>query len=84
MNEWELQEAEAKFSEVVALALEGEAQLITKRGKKVAVVMAYDDYVRLRQKSTFLLDVFASAPRLDEDELPLQRDKTPIKPFRLE
>jgi prevent-host-death family protein len=84
MKEWQLQEAKAKFSEVVECALKGEKQLVTKRGEKAVVVMAYEDYQRLENKDQTLWDVFKTAPRMDEDELPLKRDKTPIKPFVLE
>jgi antitoxin Phd len=84
VNEWPLKEAKANFSEIVRRAFAGEPQIVTKYGKKAVIVMSYDDYVQLEQKSISLLDVFSTAPRLDEDELPLKRDKTPIKPFRLE
>jgi prevent-host-death family protein len=76
MNEWQLQKAKAKFSEVVKLAMDGETQLITKRGKKVVVVLSYSAYLKLNRKSMTLLDVFSGAPRLDENDLPLRRDKT--------
>ncbi len=84
MKEWQLQEAKAKFSEVVDRALKGERQVVTKRGEKAVVVMAYEDYERLENKDQTLWDIFKTAPRMDEDALPIQRDKTPIKPFVLE
>ncbi len=84
MKEWQLQEAKSKFSEVVERALKGEKQLVTKRGEKAVVVMAYEDYERLENKDQTLWDIFKTAPRMDENELPIERDKTPIKPVSLE
>lgn len=81
MKEWQLQEAKAKFSEVVAGALTGQEQIVTKRGEKAVVVVAYDKYKKLLHGKKTLLEVFSSAPDV---ELSIHRDKTPIKPFRLE
>jgi antitoxin Phd len=81
MKEWQLQDAKAKFSEVVAGALEGQEQVVTKRGEKAVVVVAYDKYKKLVHGQKTLLEVFSSAP---DGELKIERDKTPIKPFKLE
>jgi prevent-host-death family protein len=84
MREWQLQEAKAKFSEVVERALKGEKQLVTKRGEKAVIVMAYEDYEKLEAEDQTLWEVFKTAPRMEEEDLPISRDKTPIKPFVLE
>jgi prevent-host-death family protein len=81
MKEWQLQEAKARFSEVVAGALEGNEQVVTKRGEKAVVVMAYEKYRKLGHGQKTLLEVFSSAPDV---ELNIQRDKIPIKPFKLQ
>ncbi|MDQ3397401.1 MAG: type II toxin-antitoxin system prevent-host-death family antitoxin, partial [Deinococcota bacterium] len=39
-KQWQLQEAKARFSEVVERALEGEAQVVTRRGEKAVAVIA--------------------------------------------
>ena len=83
-RQWQLQDAKAHFSEVVKRAQQGEAQLITKRGEKAVVVLSYDQYEQLQGVNKILWDIFKTAPRLDEDELPLERDKTAIVPFELE
>lgn len=44
---WTLQDAKNKFSTVVAAALAGQPQEVTKRGKPAVVVIASDDYHRL-------------------------------------
>jgi antitoxin Phd len=81
MKEWQLQEAKSKFSEVVTGALAGQEQVVTKRGEKAVVVVAYEKYQKLVHGQKTLLEVFSSAPDI---ELNIERDKTPIKPFRLE
>jgi prevent-host-death family protein len=45
---WQLQDAKNKFSEVVDRAERGEAQTVTKRGKRAVVVIAAGEYDRLR------------------------------------
>jgi antitoxin Phd len=45
---WRLQDAKAQFSAVVDAALQGEPQLVTRRGKNAVVVVAVSEYTRLR------------------------------------
>ena len=58
MTEWPLQDAKNQFSVLVNAALAGEPQLVTRRGQPAVVVLAADEYERLR-----LLDN-ADAPTL--------------------
>jgi prevent-host-death family protein len=83
-KQWQLQEAKARFSEVVERALTGEAQVVTKRGKRAVVILAYEEYERFQAGDKSLWDIFKTAPRMDEDELPLERDRTPVRPVELE
>lgn len=46
---WRLQDAKNQFSKVVAAALHGEPQHVTRRGREVVVVVAADEYVRLEK-----------------------------------
>ncbi len=39
MNLWQLQEAKSRFSELVERTLRSGAQVITRRGKKVVVII---------------------------------------------
>ena len=48
-SSWRLQDAKAQFSAVVDAALNGEAQLVTRRGKRAVVVLDAGEYERLRQ-----------------------------------
>ena len=49
LNEWPLQDAKNKFSDVVSAALAGEPQLVTRRGRPAVVVLPADEYERLRR-----------------------------------
>ena len=46
---WSLQDAKNRFSAVVEAARWGQPQLVTKRGAPAVVVIAVEDYARLRQ-----------------------------------
>lgn len=80
MRSWQLQEAKAKFSEVIERAAAGEVQVITKRGEQAAVVVSHAEYVRLQQKSKTALEGLAGAPK---GELKIYRNHSPVKPVKL-
>ena len=48
MTEWRLQDAKNRFSAVVEAALAGDPQRVTRRGKPAVVVLAVEEYERLR------------------------------------
>ncbi|MDE2720527.1 type II toxin-antitoxin system prevent-host-death family antitoxin [Candidatus Palauibacter polyketidifaciens] len=68
MNEWPLHDAKNRFSAVVAAAVAGEPQRVTRRGKPAVVVVAVEEYERLRKKEA------AAAPSLAEVLLAIPRD----------
>ena len=75
MSEWQLQEARNRFSSVVDAALAGVPQRVTRRGIPAVVVLAVEEYERLRhleQAPTFA-DLILAIPQDDEefDRLPL-------------
>ncbi|MGH2609860.1 MAG: type II toxin-antitoxin system Phd/YefM family antitoxin [Tepidiformaceae bacterium] len=49
---WQLQDAKNRLSEVVRRAESGAEQVITVRGKPVAVVISYEDHRRSKQRRT--------------------------------
>ena len=49
MTDWPLQDAKNRFSAVVDAALAGDPQRVTRRGRPAVVVLAIDEYERLRQ-----------------------------------
>ncbi len=72
MNEiWQLQDAKNKFSEVISRAIKQGPQLITKHGKKTAVILSYSEYEKLRKSQGKLSEFFQNSPLTGVD---LRRD----------
>lgn len=65
---WQFQEAKNKLSEVVNLALKKGAQIITRRGEEVAVVISFSEYQKL-QKSRSSLSAFFQDSQLNDLEI---------------
>jgi len=47
-TEWQLQEAKARFSEVVERAIQGVPQTVTRRGRPAVMVVSVEEYERQR------------------------------------
>lgn len=80
MKTWQLQEAKAKFSEVVEAALQEGPQAVTRRGDPAVVIVSHEAFVALSQANTSLDEALAGAP----EELLIERDKTPAPGVTLE
>lgn len=77
MATWPLQDAKAKFSEVIRAA-ENEPQHITLRGEEKAVVISSEEYRRLRKAKPdrTLYEIWRAAPKVAEFELePRKRER---------
>lgn len=61
-NEWQLQDAKNKLSEVINLALSKGPQLITRRGEKTVVLLSYAEYEKLCKAQGKLTDFFRASP----------------------
>ena len=61
---WKLGEAKARFSEVVRLAAAGRPQRVTVRGRNTVVVVAAEEYDRLRVRRTIgsLHELLSNSP----------------------
>ena len=59
---WKLQDAKARFSEVFELAASGKPQIVTRRGKDAVVVVARDEYDRLRGSGKSLVSFLLHSP----------------------
>lgn len=59
---WQLQEAKNKLSEVVEKALLHGPQTITRRGREAVVVVAWEEYRKMRMARTGLSRFFAESP----------------------
>lgn len=79
---WTLAEAKDQLSEVVRRAARQGPQTISVRGKETAVVLAKDEYDRLRapDKPTSLKDLLT---RMNWDGVDLSRDQTPARDIEL-
>ena len=74
MENWQLQDAKNRFSEVVKKALEHGPQMITRRGVKTVVIMSVEDYQQLTKPKMNIVDFFCKSP-LKSIEIDLTRDK---------
>ena len=84
MMQWPLQDAKNRFSELVNAALAGEPQRVTRRGRPAVVVLAVEEYDRLRRLEK------AQAPSLSElllempqDDGEFERLSVPARPLDL-
>jgi prevent-host-death family protein len=74
MKQWPLQDAKAKFSEVVKLTKEG-PQEITLRGKSAAVLMSRADYEKMVGRKPDLTSFLRKSPLAGLD-IDIKRDKS--------
>lgn len=81
-KKWQLQEAKNRFSEVVRKASEEGPQTVTKHGKDSVVVLSAEDYRKLEQPKTSLIEFFQDSP-LSKIEIDLKRDKSPSRQVEL-
>ena len=73
-NVWQIQEAKAKFSQLVEDASVKGYQIITKQGEPVAVILSKRAFDKMTQSKTSLLNFFKAAS-CQEIELNIQRSK---------
>ena len=82
MRSWQLQEAKARFSEVVKAAQPEGPQEISVRGEPTAVLISRAEFDRLRQPRPSLVAFLRSSPWAGV-ELHLARDPRPARAVRL-
>mgnify|MGYP001326939137 CR=1 FL=1 len=78
MHSWQLQEAKARFSELVKSAATEGPQKITVRGEPAAVVLSAEDYARLTREKPGFVEFMRKSPLLGVD-LKIERDRTPVR-----
>ena len=87
MTDWSLQDARNRFSAVVDAALGGAPQRVTRRGRPVVVVLAADEYERLRRleraNAPTLARLLLDIPQDDRDfdRLPLPTGVPVFNPY---
>ena len=82
MSTWQVQEAKARFSELMRGADEVGPQTITVRGHRKAVLMSAEDYDRLRGTKPSLAAFMRASPLADID-LTIERDRSPGRDVEL-
>ena len=81
---WKLGEAKARFSEVVRLAAAGRPQRVTVRGRNAVVVVAADEFERLRLRRTAgsLHEILSNSP-LNRLEFGGESVRSPVREIDL-
>ena len=75
-SQWPLREAKNKFSAVVEAARRGRPQIVTRRGSAAVVILAAEEYQRLRDLEA------RQAPSFVEHLLGISKDDEPANnPF---
>ena len=74
-NTWSLQDAKARFSEVVRLAETQGPQHVTRHGGEAVVVLSVKEYRKLMPPKKSLVEVLLACPVKGED-WDLSRDKS--------
>ncbi len=76
MRQWQLQEAKARFSELIRLAQGEGPQEITLHGEPAAVVVSKATFERLKRRKPSLTAFLRASPLAGLD-LDVERDKSP-------
>jgi prevent-host-death family protein len=66
--------AKNKLSAPIAAAVKGEPQLITKNGVETAVLISYDDYLKLTARNEPFVDFLLNSP-LKNSDIDLSRSR---------
>lgn len=84
MTEWPLQDAKNRFSALVNAALAGEPQHVTRRGEPAVVVLAADEYERLRRMERADAPTFAELLlEIPQDDEEFERLSVPARQLEL-
>ena len=72
---WKLQDAKAKFSQLVENALKFGPQYVTRRGQEAVVVLSVKEYRKITSKKPSLKQFLLNCPKMDKDfEFERQKD----------
>jgi len=71
--EWQLQQAKARFSELVQKAIEEGPQTVTRRGRPAVVVLSAEQFELMEKRQ---IDLKHLLPYIAPDEAYLERDKS--------
>lgn len=66
---WQLQEAKQKFSEVLDRTLTDGPQVVTRHGRRAAVVLSAEEYDRLTGRTSSFKEFLLGPPYVDDLEI---------------
>jgi antitoxin Phd len=73
MKELQLREAKSTLSAIIEAAEKGEPTTITKRGRRAAVIISYEEWSKLKSKVPSFADLLLAVPQLTMEDLPERR-----------
>ena len=73
---WQMQEAKAKFAELVRRANSQGPQVVTYRGTDAAVVLSMEEYRRLKEPQRSFLEHLLSEPKWDDEIVDMINDRS--------
>ncbi|MPZ87517.1 MAG: type II toxin-antitoxin system prevent-host-death family antitoxin [Nitriliruptorales bacterium] len=76
---WQLQEAKQRFSELVERARSEGAQVVTRRGREVVVVLAIEQYRDLTGGGDDFKDFLLSGPDLSQLDMARAEQARPVE-----
>jgi antitoxin Phd len=79
---WQLQEAKARFSELVNEVMEDGYHTITKNGQPVVVIISHEEFEKFKKPTKTLGQFLAESP-FSKYDLDIKRDKSPGKDIDL-
>ena len=74
MQQWQTQEAKARFSELIRMA-EIAPQGVTVRGRPAVVILSQQEYLKLQRPKIKFLEMMQNSP-LSDIEIDLKRDRS--------
>ena len=82
MHAWQVQDAKARFSELLRSAASNGPQAITVRGRTTAVVVSQEEYERLKGCKPSLVAFLQASPLVGVD-LGIERDRSEPRDIQL-
>jgi len=74
MAKWQVQEAKAKFSELMDKAEHEGPQIVTRHGEERVVVLSIEDYENMEPRKKSLKELLLGGPKFDDLEIEREPD----------
>ena len=75
-HSWQMQEAKAKFSELIKRAANEGPQFVTHRGVETAVVLSVEAYRKLNAATPSFIDHLLSGPKIADEFVDLINERS--------